>query len=416
MRNFNLSVAVTSAFMEALENGTDYALKHPRTGAVVRSLPAGRVFELMVNAAWATGDPGVVFLDRINESNPTPDLGLIEATNPCGEQPLLPFESCTLGSIELSRFVDTTGRDMDWRRLREVIRDSVDFLDLVIDANRYPLPQIQAATRLTRKIGLGVMGFADALIALGIPYDDGAAEALGGKIAAFLESESLLRSQELAETFGPFPAFSGSRWDKTGQKPLRNATTTTVAPTGTLSIIAGCSSGIEPLYAVAYERRVLDGDVLDEMHAGFRRRAEAGGFASPELFERVREHGSVRGLEAVPKDVQRLFVTAHDLPAEVHLRMQAVFQKHVHAAVSKTINLPNQARPAEVALAYRLAYRLGCKGVTVFRDGCRSEQVLSVSRTPPPPSGAARCQSCGADIQNYDRCQVCRNCGWSACA
>src|SRR5262249_26399705 len=282
--------------------------------------------------------------------------------------------------INLARFVrggPAADRSLDWDRLRGAVYDGVRFLDDVIDANRYPLPEIEAATRRTRKIGLGVMGLADLLAALGVPYDDERALALGGELARFVEAESIAASAELAAERGAFPAWEGSRWQLDGQAPLRNATTTTVAPTGTISIIAGCSSGIEPLYAVAFERRVLDGERLVEVHPEFQRLAEERGFADRAPAARLAPRRRRRGLAAVPADLQARFATAHDLAPEVHVRMQAAFQRHVHAAVSKTVNLAHDAPPEAVASVYRLAYDLGCKGVTVYRDGSRGEQVLS---------------------------------------
>ncbi|HTJ43954.1 MAG TPA: ribonucleotide reductase N-terminal alpha domain-containing protein [Kofleriaceae bacterium] len=330
----------------------------------------------------------------------------------CGEQPLLPFESCTLGSINLARFVDRGA--VDWARLRACVHECVRFLDDVIDANRYPLPEIEAATLRTRKIGLGVMGLADLFAALGIPYDDDRALALGGELAKLVEDESIAASQELARTRGAFPAWSGSRWERDGAAPLRNATTTTVAPTGTISIIAGCSSGIEPLYAIAYERHVLDGAILREVHAGFRAEAEGRGFWSEELAAAIAARGGVRGQGGVPADVQARYPSAHELAYPVHVQMQAAFQRHVHAAVSKTINLPQGASPADVHGAYLLAYRLGCKGITVYRDGSRDQQVLVFGNTRTVDASAA-CPVCGQPLVISQRCRLCRHCGWSAC-
>jgi ribonucleoside-diphosphate reductase alpha chain len=417
MRNFNLSVAVTGEFMGAVARGEAYALVNPRTGAVARRLDARRVFDAIANAAWATGDPGVVFIDRINEDNPTPALGDISATNPCGEQPLLPFESCTLGSINLARFArERRSAGLDWERLRDAIRDGVHFLDNVVDANRYPLTEIASASRATRKIGLGVMGFADLLIEMGVPYDSDRAVEIGCEIAGFLERESLAMSAELAAGRGVFPAWEQSRWAARGLG-LRNATTTSIAPTGTVSIIAECSSGIEPLFAVAYERRVLDGEVFTEVHPGFLARAEAGGYWSETLAAELRARGRARGLAAVPRATQELFATAHDMTVEAHLRMQAAFQRHVHAAVSKTINLPFDATPEDIADAFRLADRLGCKGVTAYRDRSRDQQVLAfgMATGAGDPGESEPCPSCGAEIASFGRCQVCRSCGFSSC-
>ena len=413
MNNFNLSVAITDAFMAAVEVGGTYDLVNPRNQVVTGQLDARRVLDAIASAAWAVGDPGMVFIDRINELHPTPALGAIEATNPCGEQPLLPFESCTLGSIDVGKFVD--GDDLAWGRLREVIGDAVRFLDDVIDANRYPLPAIEGATKATRKVGLGVMGWADALAALGIAYDSEDALALAHRLAEVLETASLDASAALAERRGVFPAWEGSRWQLAGHRPLRNATTTTIAPTGTISIIAGCSSGIEPLYALAYRRNVLDGAELTEINPAFQRIAAERGFASPALFEAIARHGGARGEAAVPADVQRAFPTAHEVPVAMHVRMQAAFQRHVHAAVSKTINLPRTATALEVKAAYQLAYQLGCKGITVYRDGSREGQVLVTGARAVRAQPSAACPECGSVLIVQTSCRLCRHCGWSAC-
>jgi ribonucleoside-diphosphate reductase alpha chain len=575
MRNFNLSVAATDAFMAAVKAGTNYELVNPHTGNVDGVLDARRVFDAIANAAWSVGDPGLVFIDRINELQPTPESGMIEATNPCvtgdtlvwvegrglvpietlvdtnprvatidddelvfrvatrvfrtgvrpvyrlttsegvrvrltaehrvatrrgdvaaselrpddhvrlvsrptvlrglddagrdarmrqiagwladrgdhgdadwvavsglelegevevfdltepttnhffangllvhncGEQPLLPFESCTLGSIDVGRFV--AGADFDWDRLRTTIHECVRFLDDVIDANRYPLAEIERATKATRKIGLGIMGWADALVLLDLAYDSEPALELAHRVAKFLEDESLAASEALAAERGPFPAWRGSRWERDGHRPLRNATTTTIAPTGTISIIAGCSSGIEPLYALAYRRNVLDGAELTEINPAFQRFAAERGIASPALFEAVALHGGVRGNSAVPADLQRRFPTAHDVPIAMHVRMQAAFQTYVHAAVSKTINLPRSATAGDVKAAYELAYELGCKGITVYRDGSREGQVLVTGQRAVNTAAAPSCPECDAVLLVQSRCQLCRNCGWSVC-
>jgi ribonucleoside-diphosphate reductase alpha chain len=422
MTNFNLSVALTDEFVSALRSGDRYFLRNPRSNEPVRALSAARVFDLICNAAWATGDPGVVFIDRMNDRNPTPERGRFEATNPCGEQPLLPFESCTLGSINLGRFVERPGQPdaaIDWSRLGDAVDLGVHFLDNVIDANRYPLPQIAEATRATRKIGLGVMGFADMLIDLGVPYDDDRALDLGRRLASFIEARSLEASAALAERRGAFAGYDRSRW-ATGELegapgPLRNATTTTVAPTGTISIIAGCSSGIEPLYAVAYERRVLDGQRLAEIHPGFVQRAESAGIWGPELERAVVERGRVRDLDGVPGELSGLFPCAHDVTPDRHVRIQAVWQAHSHAAVSKTVNLPNEASAGDVRDAYLLAYELGCKGVTVYRDGSKNEQVLAFGRSVRPAVDHSACPECGGDLVTTTGCSLCRSCGYSVC-
>ncbi len=331
----------------------------------------------------------------------------------CGEQPLLPFESCTLGSIDVGKLV--AGGDLDWTRLQILIQDAVRFLDDVIDANRYPLPEIERATKATRKIGLGIMGLADALAALGIAYDSEAGLAFADRLATFLERESLAASAALAQRRGPFPAWSGSRWDTAGHSVLRNATTTTIAPTGTISIIAGCASGIEPFYALAYRRNVLDGAELTEVNPQFQRIAAERGFASDALFAAVALHGGIRDRTDVPEDVRRMFPTAHEIDVTAHVRMQATFQRRVHAAVSKTINLRRDATALDVKAAYQLAYELGCKGITVYRDGSREGQVLVTGARVAAVAAAPGCPECGSVLVVQGGCRLCRHCGWSVC-
>ncbi len=378
LTNFNLSVGITDTFMRALEQRRDYALVNPRTGRTVARLKAAAVFDRIAHAAWNSGEPGVVFLDTINAQNPTPHIGHIEATNPCSEQPLMPYESCTLGSINLARFVTGTARHprIDFDRLDEATRTAVHFLDNVIDMNHYPLPDIEAITKGNRKIGLGVMGFADLLITLHIPYDTDEALATGDRIMRFVWEQARAASAELARARGVFPNFKGSRLETEGHR-LRNATVTTVAPTGTISIIADCSPGIEPLYGVSFTRTVMEDVRLVSLHPVFVQRARAAGVYSPRLVRRVAAHESIQGLSEIPPDLRRLFVTAHDVKPEHHVRMQAVFQKYSDSGVSKTINLPATASKKDVASALLLAYRLGCKGITVFRTGSREKQVLS---------------------------------------
>ena len=382
LTNFNISVAVTEEFMRAYREGRDFPLINPRNGEVVREVPAKRLFDLLVENAWLRGDPGLIFIDHINAQNPTPHLGEIEATNPCGEQPLLPFESCNLGSINLSRFVKDGA--IDYPRLKKVVHLAVHFLDNVIDVNRFPLPQIEEMTKKTRKIGLGVMGFADMLLKLGVSYHSDEAEKIAEEVMRFINAESCRASAKLAQKRGNFPAYPGSRWDSPETPYMRNATTTTIAPTGSISIIAGCSSGIEPLFAVAYTRRVLDGTELKEVHPLFRKALEEEGLAAQEIEEiisKALETGSIQKIDSVPEKIKKLFVTAFDIPPERHLRIQAAFQRHVHNAVSKTINFPAEATKEDVRKAYLLAHELGLKGVTVYRYGSRPRQVLVLKKT-----------------------------------
>ncbi len=378
LTNFNVSVGITDTFMKALDQDKRYPLINPRTGRTTTRLAAKEVFERLVEAAWATGEPGVLFLDTINRQNPTPQLGPIEATNPCSEQPLLPYESCILGSLNLAKFVagPPASPHIAFDRLGQVIPFTVRFLDNVIDVNRFPMPQIESTTKGNRKIGLGVMGFADMLIQLGIPYDTDEALKVGEQVMGFVRDRAHAASRELAKERGTFPTYKGSRLAQEGRR-LRNATVTTVAPTGTISIIADCSAGIEPLYAVSYVRTVMEDVRLPTIDPVFVKRARAAGILSQELLDRVASTESIQDLEEIPKELRRLFVTAHDVSPEYHVRMQAVFQKYSDSGVSKTINLPAHATKADVAKAFRLAYRLGCKGITVFRTGSRGTQVLS---------------------------------------
>jgi len=375
LSNFNISVAASDDFMKAVEENAEYSLVNPRSKEKVDKLPAKNVWGLMAKSAWQSGDPGVVFIDEINRHNPTPQVGRIEATNPCGEQPLLPYESCNLGSINVSRMVED-GK-IAWKKLGETARNCVRFLDDVIDANRYPLRETQTLTRANRKIGLGIMGFADMLIKLGVPYNSEKALELGEELMNFLESESHKESVELGSERGSFTNFDGSIW-KDKYDTMRNSTVTTIAPTGSISIIAGCSSGIEPMFAISFMRNVLSGTRLFETNSLFETVAKERGFYGAELLEKIASTGSLEGIDGVPDDVKKLFVTALDIEPEWHVRMQAAFQKYTDNAVSKTVNLPREATVEDVRKVYELAWKLKCKGVTVFRYGSKPEQVLYI--------------------------------------
>jgi ribonucleoside-diphosphate reductase alpha chain len=412
--NYNISVKIPDAWMAALRHGPDrpHVVINPRTdkhyciprdvdlhGYTIRSLvPAEEaagvardcyshhdIWELIVRSAWRTGEPGLVFIDRINEHNPTPQVGRIEATNPCGEQPLLDYEACNLGSVNLARFVIEPGGPqarVDWEALGNAVDEGIRFLDNVIEVNRYPLPQIARISTANRKIGLGVMGFADALFMLGVAYNSDEGVAWGERFMQFLNERAHARSEQLARERGDFPNWPGSTWDTAQHRPMRNACCTSIAPTGTICIIAGCSAGIEPLFALAFRRHVLrersDGEAdMIEVNPVFAQVLQRAGLADEELRERVLQEGSVARIETLPEDVRRVFVTALDIAPEWHVQMQAVFQRHCDASVSKTINLPAHATSADVDTALQMAYDLRCKGITVYRDGCRPEQPMT---------------------------------------
>ena len=388
LTNFNISVAVTGEFMKAVKKDKYYDLIDPRTGKEYYTdgkparYKAKEIFNLIVEHAWRTGEPGMMFLDKMNQSNPITKVGLYESTNPCGEQPLLPYESCNLGSVNLSMMLKSSGKgtmEVDWDKLEDTVKKAVHFLDNVIDANNHPLQEIKENTEANRKIGLGVMGWADMLVQLRIPYNSDQAVKLAEQVMGFIHQKSHQTSSQLAKERGSFP-----NWDRSvyyeKKMPMRNSTVTTIAPAGTISIIAGCSSGIEPLFAISYIRTVMDNTKLVEVNPFFEKEAKERGFYSKKLMEKIAQKGSIRDSDEIPKDIRKVFVVSHDIAPEWHVRMQGAFQKYTDNAVSKTINLPNQATVGDVETAYRLAYELGCKGVTIYRDGSREAQVLSTKK------------------------------------
>ncbi|MBU4001180.1 MAG: adenosylcobalamin-dependent ribonucleoside-diphosphate reductase, partial [Proteobacteria bacterium] len=380
LNNFNISVGLDESFMTAVKKGRSFSLINPCNGAAVGELDAARIYGALVENAWESGDPGIIFLDRMNQDNPTPGLGEIESTNPCGEQPLLPMEACNLGSINLAKFIKTDtphGHAIDYPALKKTIHTAVRFLDNTIDMSLYPLPEIDAMVKGNRKIGLGVMGFADLLFQLEIPYNSEKALETAEAIMGFIQNESHKASADLAVERGSFPNYDQSIFKGNNGGGRRNATTTTIAPTGTLSIIADCSSGIEPLFALSFVRNVMDNDTLTEVNPYFEAVAHEHGFYSKELMDHIANCGSIQGIESIPADIKAVFVTSHDISPEWHVRMQAAFQKHTDNAVSKTVNLPHDATVQDVRRVYDLAYDLGCKGVTIYRDGSKSRQVLS---------------------------------------
>ncbi|MDD3525322.1 MAG: vitamin B12-dependent ribonucleotide reductase, partial [Candidatus Cloacimonetes bacterium] len=397
LTNFNISVGITERFMQAVADNTDYDLVSPHTGKVADRISAAMVFELIVEMAHKNGEPGIVFLDRINAMNPTPAIGAIESTNPCGEQPLLPNEACNLGSINLATMI--LDGDVDWERLTKVIRDSVDFLDKVIDCSRFPLDSIEKMVKANRKIGLGIMGWADLLYQLKIPYSSEEAIELAERIMETIDFEAKKRSMELAMIHGSFPNFEksiyatgelkreGKQWAELSsdirKNGIRNATHTTIAPTGTISMIADTSSGIEPQFSLVYVKNVMDTEKLLYVNKWFEAALEEWGLLNQDLLEEVSQSGSANHISDLPQELKDVFQTAHDISPQWHIRMQAAFQKFTDNAVSKTINFPNSASIADIREAYILAYKLGCKGVTVYRDGSRDNQVLSLGTGSP---------------------------------
>jgi ribonucleoside-diphosphate reductase alpha chain len=405
LTNFNISVTVTDAFMEAVEKNQDYDLINQRTGKSAKRLSARYVWDRIIDNAWRSGDPGIVFIDEVNRYNPTPRVGAMESTNPCGEQPLLPYESCNLGSINLSKMLKVDA-SIDWEKLRATIRTAIRFLDNVIDVNPYPLKETDAITKANRKIGLGIMGFADLLILIGVPYDSERAVEIGEEIAKFIEEESAHASEELGLKRGSFPNFEWSIW-KGKYRARRNATVTTIAPTGTISIIAGCSSGIEPLFAIAFMRHVLEGARLFELHPIFEKMAKNRGFYGGESLEKIVSHGTIKDVNGVPEDIRRLFVTAHDIKPEWHVRIQAAWQKYTENAVSKTVNLPEDASIGDVESVYRLAHDLHCKGVTIYRYGSKGAQVLNLGVEARGEEKVATAEAEYAGGRPVEGCEVC---------
>ena len=424
LQNFNISVALTDTFMNALEKNEPYELINPRTGNVSHTLPARHIWDLITLEAWKTGDPGIVFIDRINASkaNPTPFLGTIESTNPCGEQPLFPYEACNLGSINLAKCVHEG--QVNWERLKQVIHDSIHFLDNVIDITHYPLHQIEQLCKANRRIGLGIMGFADFLYKINIRYDSEEGVAWARKVMQFISLEADTASQVIAALRGPFPHFDKSIY--AGGTPLRNCTRTTIAPTGTISMIADCSSGIEPLYALVFNKVVLDGKELLYVNEEFERVAHAQGFYSEELMKRIARQGSIQEFPDIPQPIKDIFRISHDMNPYWHIRIQAAFQEFTNNAVSKTVNFPNSATPKDIEQAYILAYQLGCKGITAYRDGSKDIQVFNLPTQekkleeknhaiPAIKIKEDTCPECKTTLYIQEGCALCPHCGYSLC-
>jgi ribonucleoside-diphosphate reductase alpha chain len=408
LASFNISVMAKDEFMHAVERGQDISLRYPLSGydALRASVNAAALFEEIVENAWQTGDPGLLFYDRINAANPTPKLGAIEATNPCGEQPLLPNESCNLGSINVSKFA--RGESIDYQELGGVVAHAIHFLDNVLDANCYPVYEVRKVTLGNRKIGLGIMGFADLLVILGIPYASAGALTLADELMGFIQQRAKLASTRLAMSRDPFPNFASSRLHAEGHAPIRNACVTTIAPTGTISLLADCSSGIEPFFALSYRRQVIGSTNSVDVHPQLIRMLRSE-MPNPEpLLEQVRATGRL-DTPTAPNNIRHLFATAHEITPEWHVKIQAAFQRHIDTSVSKTVNLANSATPADIADAYHLAFESGCKGITVFRDGCKHGQVLRAG------VDAEHCPECGELLVFQAGCQSCGACGYSVC-
>ena len=435
LTNFNISVAVTDKFMEAVLNDSEYDLINPKTSKVDGGYKARNVFNMMVQNAWKNGDPGIVFIDEINRKHPAKNLGELESTNPCGEQPLLPYESCNLGSINLHKFIRKDREDMDWDRLEKCVKNGVHFLDNVIDMNNLPLKQIQEMSCKTRKVGLGIMGFADLLYELGIPYDSEEGLAMAEKLMKFVKDKAYEKSMELADKRGVYSAWEGSEHHKEGRR-MRNATCITIAPTGTISMIGEASSGCEPTFAISYIKNVMDNTELVYTNKVFEKIAKERMFHTPELMKKIAQAGTIQGFDEIPEDVKKVFVCAQDITPEWHIRMQAAFQKHTDNGISKTVNFPNNATIDDVEQVYILAYQLNCKGVTIYRDGCRENQVLnigSVNKKKKEMEKAyedkkekeklskaelldeGKCPECSSSLAREEGCAKCYACGFSVC-
>jgi ribonucleoside-diphosphate reductase alpha chain len=434
-KQINYSLGVYDSFMKAVVKDRDWKLINPRTGKTTETLGAGTIFDLAAQHAWKTGDPGMIFLDRINRDNPTPHVGPIEAVNLCGEQPLLPYEACNLGSINLTRFVRIKSQELrtknpidliNWKRLEEVVRIAVRMLDNVISVCRYPLPRVDRVVKANRKIGLGVMGWADMLITLGVPYDSDLAVKLAEKVMKFTTETARDESVKLGRERGNFPNFIGSTWQKSGFRFLRNATCTTIAPTGSISMVAGCSSGIEPLFALSYYKQVMGGVRLPEVNPTLVDiLKERFGLRAEGIIDEVIKCGSVKNIDIIPDQIKRIFVTAMDILPQRHILMQAAFQKYTDNAVSKTINLPYNATIDDIKKVFMLAWKLGCKGITLYRDKSKREQVLNVGvlkekmddlRQKAQIPSDSRCPECGANLHIEEGCSKCPGCGYSICS
>ncbi|MBC8495504.1 vitamin B12-dependent ribonucleotide reductase [archaeon] len=434
--NFNISVGITEDFMKSVESDQDYDLINPATKEIVTRMSARMVFDMLVSAAWRNGDPGILFIDRINQDNATPALGEMESTNPCGEQPLLPYEACNLGSINLGNFVEED-KSIDWDRLKVIIHRAIHFLDNVIDMSRYPIPQITKVVRANRKVGLGVMGWGDMLIKLMIPYNSDEGVNKAEEVMSFIKKEADIASCNLAKKRGTFPNWTGSIFNKNSKYfkgehlKLRNATRTTIAPTGTIGMIADASGGVEPLFALSYVKRVMDGKELFYVDKNFKKMLEKRGLYSKELMEKVINQGSISHIEELPEDIKRVFVVAHDISPEYHLKMQSAFQKYTDNAVSKTVNFSNEASIKDVENVYILAYKLGCKGVTIYRDGSKENQVMNLNvnlkrekeekknqGVADKPTGKKSdiCPDCGGKMKFQEGCATCISCGFSYCS